>query len=54
MPLINASIIQAGPEELANELVRRADVKAALTPNATQRTTLIVAGVYIIAIAILW
>ena len=25
-----------------------------LTPNATQRTTLIVAGCYVIAIAILW
>jgi len=30
------------------------DAAAALTPNATQRTTLIVAGVYIVVIAILW
>ena len=30
------------------------DAKESLTPNATQRTTLIVAGVYIIAIFILW
>jgi len=30
------------------------DVQERLTPNATQRTTLIVAGVYIIVIAILW
>lgn len=30
------------------------DVDTQLTPNATQRTTLIVAGCYIIAIALLW
>lgn len=30
------------------------DVQSTLTPNATQRTTLIVAGCYVIAIAILW
>lgn len=30
------------------------DAKSTLTPNATQRTTLIVAGCYIVAIAILW
>ncbi|KAJ7197199.1 peptidase M50B-like-domain-containing protein [Mycena pura] len=30
------------------------DVSSTLAPNATQRTTLIVAGVYIIVIAILW
>jgi len=30
------------------------DIQSDLTPNATQRTTLIVGGVYIIAIAILW
>lgn len=30
------------------------DVGSQLTPNATQRTTLIVAGCYVIAIAILW
>ena len=30
------------------------DFRSQVTPNATQRTTLIVAGVYIIAIAVLW
>lgn len=30
------------------------DAKTQLTPNETQRTTLIVAGCYILAIAILW
>lgn len=30
------------------------DVASQLTPNATQRTTLIVAGCYVIIIAILW
>ena len=30
------------------------DARDTLTPNATQRTTLIVAACYIVAIAILW
>ncbi|KAH7890036.1 peptidase M50B-like-domain-containing protein [Phlebopus sp. FC_14] len=30
------------------------DARTQLTPNATQRTTLIVAGCYVVAIAILW
>ena len=30
------------------------DIRSQLTPNATQRTTLIVAGCYVVAIAILW
>ena len=30
------------------------DAKSQLAPSATQKTTLIVAGCYIIAIAILW
>ena len=30
------------------------DVRSRLTPTDTQRTTLIVAGCYIVAIAILW
>ncbi|KAF8590499.1 hypothetical protein K439DRAFT_1627777 [Ramaria rubella] len=30
------------------------DATSQLTPNSTQRTTLIVAGVYVVAIAILW
>lgn len=41
-------------EEFGDELIRRADAKTLLTPNATQRTTLIVAGCYIVGIAILW
>lgn len=41
--------IGLGPERL---FIR--DVRESLTPNDTQRTTLIVAGVYIIIIAILW
>ncbi|KAJ1310473.1 hypothetical protein OPQ81_007206 [Rhizoctonia solani] len=32
----------------------RRDVKTSLTPNDTQRTTLIIAGVYVIAIGLLW
>jgi hypothetical protein len=30
------------------------DARTALTPNATQRTTLIIAAVYIVVIGILW
>lgn len=41
-------------DQVARELTKRADAKTLLTPNATQRITLIVAGVYIVAIAILW
>jgi hypothetical protein len=37
----------------AHELSARS-VSSSLTPNATQRTTLIVAGCYIIIIGILW
>jgi hypothetical protein len=40
------------PQELHTLVVRNA--KTSLTPNPTQRTTLIVAGAYIIAIGILW
>lgn len=35
-------------------LARRASAQELLTPNETQRTTLIVAGCYVVAIAILW
>jgi len=38
-----------GPEHL---LIR--DFQERVTPNETQRTTLIVAGVYILVIAVLW
>lgn len=37
-----------------HELVRRVDIKTSLTPNDTQRTTLIIAGVYVIVIGLLW
>ena len=37
----------------AHELSARS-LSSSLTPNATQRTTLIVAGCYIIIIGILW
>jgi len=37
-----------------HDLIPRETVGEALTPNATQRTTLIVAGVYVIVIGILW
>ncbi|KAL4074567.1 peptidase M50B-like-domain-containing protein [Scleroderma yunnanense] len=39
--------------DVQNSLYPR-DVQSNLTPNATQRVTLIVAGCYVIAIAILW
>ncbi|KAM5542736.1 hypothetical protein V8D89_003697 [Ganoderma adspersum] len=42
------------PVQDHNFAVFARDAKESLTPNATQRTTLIVAGVYIIAIFILW
>ena len=35
------------------QLVAR-DARSAITPNETQRTTLIVAACYVLAIAILW
>ena len=42
------------PVQDHNFAVFARDAKESLTPNATQRTTLIVAGVYIVAIFILW
>jgi len=44
------------PYDLANNATQFAirDAKTSLTPNPTQRTTLIVAGCYILVIAILW
>ena len=51
------TIIYATNQEFGfgDELARRAaDPKTLLTPNETQKTTLIVAGCYIIGIAILW
>ncbi|KAH9857550.1 peptidase M50B-like-domain-containing protein [Lenzites betulinus] len=46
--------VSAYPELEHNFAVFARDAKDSLTPNATQRTTLIVAACYIIAIAILW
>ncbi|KAL0070504.1 hypothetical protein AAF712_002336 [Marasmius tenuissimus] len=46
MPYLNESAPSA--------ILAARDFGERVTPNATQRTTLIVAGVYIIAIAILW
>lgn len=52
MPLVE------GLEELTFEhsafMVYARDAKDVLQPNETQRNTLIVAGVYILAIGILW
>ncbi|GJJ12224.1 hypothetical protein Clacol_006465 [Clathrus columnatus] len=48
-----ASILRLEGRDNLNELLIR-DAKSSFTPNETQRDTLIVAGVYIIAIAILW
>jgi hypothetical protein len=42
------------PESSFGALLERRDFKTQITPTETQRTTLIVAGCYIIAIAILW
>ncbi|TDL21739.1 hypothetical protein BD410DRAFT_789489 [Rickenella mellea] len=38
----------------ATRLLSSRDFRAQITPNATQKNTLIIAGVYIVAIAILW
>ncbi len=46
--------IDGFPVQDHNFAVFARDAKTSLTPNATQRTTLIVAGVYIVAIFILW
>lgn len=50
MPYVDGSF----PVQDHNFAVFARDAKESLTPNSTQRTTLIVAGVYIIAIFILW
>jgi hypothetical protein len=57
--VINSSgLVQRFHEEVArsttHELLRRTDIKTALTPNDTQRTTLIIAGVYVVVIGLLW
>ena len=57
MPYFGTPDVGLAPENaFANHpvyLVAR-DARSTLTPNATQRTTLIVAGCYVVAIAILW
>ena len=50
MPYVDGSF----PVQDHNFAVFARDAKESLTPNSTQRTTLIVAGVYIVAIFILW
>ncbi|KAL0947565.1 hypothetical protein HGRIS_013654 [Hohenbuehelia grisea] len=47
-------IIDEYSGSLNNTTIWARDFKTQVTPNATQRTTLIVAGCYIIVIAILW
>lgn len=60
MPAVvdSSRLVQRFHEEVArgtvHELLRRTDIKTALTPNDTQRTTLIIAGVYVIVIGLLW
>ncbi|ELU43819.1 cell cycle control protein (Cwf22), putative [Rhizoctonia solani AG-1 IA] len=55
MPILDSSALaERFHEEATRALVRRVDVKTSLTPNDTQRATLIIAGVYVIAIGLLW
>ncbi|CAE6434138.1 unnamed protein product [Rhizoctonia solani] len=55
MPILDSrALAERFHEKATHALVRRVDVKTSLTPNDTQRTTLIVAGVYVIAIGLLW
>ena len=51
------NIFEFEERDIASAVVRELsprDFRSSVTPTPTQRTTLIVAGVYIIAIAILW
>ena len=52
MPLIDYDHAQTFNASTTFHYAR--DFESRITPNATQRTTLIVAGCYIVAIAILW
>lgn len=56
--VIDSGLVQRFHQEVArsttHELVRRVDIKTSLTPNDTQRVTLIIAGVYVIIIGLLW
>ena len=51
--IIHAPIMPALHEDTSYALQVR-DVGTDLAPNPTQRTTLIIAGVYVVVIAILW
>jgi hypothetical protein len=53
MPYIENRMASGSLEDSTKYLFAR-DFKTQVTPNETQRNTLIVAGVYIVAIAILW
>lgn len=50
----SSGLVRRLHEEFTHELVKRVDIKTALTPNDTQRITLIIAGVYVIVIGLLW
>ncbi|KAG8732731.1 pre-mRNA-splicing factor cwc22, partial [Ceratobasidium sp. 423] len=54
MPILDSSALAERFREEATHALMRRDVKSSLTPNDTQRTTLIIAGVYVIAIGLLW
>jgi len=54
MPLLDHVPTQIAPKEFTNTFTVFARGAANLKPNETQRNTLIVAGIYILAIAILW
>lgn len=53
MPYIDSRTMSESLEDSTRYIFAR-DFKTQVTPNETQRNTLIVAGVYIVAIAILW
>lgn len=53
MPFLTRSeLAELGPQGPEHLFIR--DFQERITPNVTQRNTLIAAGVYIVAIAILW
>ncbi|KAG8715414.1 hypothetical protein FRC08_010601 [Ceratobasidium sp. 394] len=56
MPAVieSSGLVQRFHGELTHEFAKRMDIKTRLTPNDTQRVTLIIAGVYVIVIGLLW
>lgn len=54
MPFLDHDLTRRAPEEFTRNFLAYARDASSLVPNTTQRNTLIVAGMYIIAIAILW